>query len=551
MTGFERVLPIHCIGESHCLRFRNRLFTGAALPYPLYVRVHFLQDLQAATFTSEGGLHEDLAAALVAGGLCVASPQPDGSAELDTAHRASTFGDRVLAARHAALADEPLIAPAMLLFAGDNDLHTLAMQIGPETDFELPDDPGYGIIANARRVPYHDVESGLARALQPFFTGLELLGEAGFARTLVHCLLPRVRDEERVARWLHGMRVPATVRSKLAIVGNRLLAKNCRRLGFGFVDVWSELSSDGFLDPRFDLDGMHCNHRATTASLAAAAVQLARLAAHAVNPAQYELLHELAVPRSAARSELDEAFVDAGHVAVTLRAMPTPWHRDTGLPHTGGHFAHPEWSGLAADVVPAAQFVLPGPDHLRALHDLLFAAEVREALELGSDFAVGICTVRSLRPLGPAAVGATRSLAAPAGARRALLVQHGALTVTCTPRDDLGTAGSRHLGAGALLVFDPCRVQLSCTELDAGTEVLEIGLLPRLPDEVHRVLSTGWNDWPCDPFRIPLLGQPSYPPVDDDTLRRWREIEGRTVRTKPEVEPAVGATEAVGGEVAR
>ena len=105
MTHVERLEPLHCLGESHCLRFRDRLYRSEQPARLLHARCHFLPSVEASNFTTNGGLHQDLAAVLLAAGLCSERRSEDGTFVIEATHRASTFAERVLAARHAALAD--------------------------------------------------------------------------------------------------------------------------------------------------------------------------------------------------------------------------------------------------------------------------------------------------------------------------------------------------------------------------------------------------------------------------------------------------------------
>lgn len=476
MNDVERVEPLFCIGESHCLRFRDRLARHPSLPRALHARTHFLMHIEAANFRDAGGLHADLAAALVATGLCVERPQDDGAMDLEAAHRATTFAERVLAARHAALADDPLVAPALLLFAGDRDCHSLAMRIGPGVDFELPDDPGYGRVEGAARVPFAAVEAAVTSRLQPFVDGLQLLRAAGFTRTMVHGLMPRTRDDERAARWCHGVRVAGAVRSKVAVVANRILARECRRLAVGFVDVWQALQQDGFLATGFDLDGVHANDAATSATFADVARCLRGVSRGDLNPAQYELLAELA-----------GTTCDSGR----------------------GFWVYPA-ERLGVPVPPTAD-----PD---AVHAAVLAPAVRAALASGSAFDVGACLVHRRRA-SPAA--------APVGVRRAWWSRRAA-TVRVTARAG-GAATDVALPSGALLVFEPQSVDVTAAHGADDDGILVLGLLPRLPDETPSVAVVDGSEWPADPFRIEVAAAAARAPCRGGVWRRWAEVAGRTV----------------------
>lgn len=485
MTQVERIEPLHCLGESHCLRFRDRLYRSDQPRRLLHARSHFLPSVEASNFTADGGLHQDLAAALLAAGLCSERRMADGGLVFEATHRATTFAERVLAARHAALADEPLQAPALLLFAGDKELHSLAVAIGPDVDFELPNDPGHAHLAGAERVPYDTVEAAFAARLEPFCLGLQMLREAGFARTLVHGLLPRVRDDARNAQWCHGTRIAAAVRSKLAIVGNRLLAAACHRAGVGFVDVWDDLATDGFLDPRFDLDGLHANHRATAASLPTVAKRLAQLDVGSLNEAQYELQHELATVRPAEPAPQAAAFAADGFVLWS----PTQ---------------QPRLAGLTRERL-VAEFAEP------AVHAML---------EVGWAHECGLVGIAEGAPNGPRAVPPIA-----AAVRAAVYAQAEPLHVRCLPANAADAPRSLVLAPGSLLVFDPARVSFCCEQPTA--DALQVFVLPRLPAESPQVVRLAMAAWPADPFRVQGAGERDEASV----ARRWREVAGRTVET--------------------
>ena len=257
MAALERLTPLYCFGESHCLRFRGLLHRSKTLPNPLHAQARFLPHVRAETFMADGGLHPDLAAALIATELCTLTATEDGDEEvLGPAHQARNPKGQIPAARHAALAGEPLLAPALLLFAGDMELQGLLAQIGPGVDFELPEDTTYGVAAGSYRIPFDCIELALTRWLRPFADGLALLLEAGFTRTMVHGLPPRVKDDHRAAKWCGNSLVPASVRAKVTVAANRLLRQRCERLGVGFIDIWPDITTDGHLHPDFNLDDL-------------------------------------------------------------------------------------------------------------------------------------------------------------------------------------------------------------------------------------------------------------------------------------------------------
>ncbi|MCA8955845.1 MAG: hypothetical protein KDC87_07215 [Planctomycetes bacterium] len=527
----ERLTPVYCIGESHCLRFREVVFRTAELPHALHTRCRFLPHVQAACFASAAGLHEDLGTALLAEELCVLSPQDDGELELTARHRPLTMAGRIQAARHAALADEPQVAPALLLFAGEQDLTILAAQLGAATDFELPEDPGYGMVDGAARVPFDTIECAVTRCLAPLEEGLEMLRAAGFSRTMVHAIPPRVVDDGRAARWSDGVHVPAPVRSKLAVLFNRLLAETCRRSGAELLDLWDVLVRDGYLREEFDLDGLHLNQAATAQSMAEVARRLRQARVRDCNPAQYELLGELAAERECPLPDLAAEF--AAHGFLLARASEPICSDFAFAIRPCAPNPESQWTGLPGDVEPEALLADLAAVDLQRLHPLLCAGPLSEVLQVGSARDLTTMIVRVTRMTTAAEFSGSGQLGGPTGTRRALLVLRGSLDLECRdahlPRSTACSGNPLRLERGAVLVCDAPRIRITCRDCDAATEVLEVMLLPRLATEPSRLISGGWNDWPCDPFRVSLRGRRCHPSVVGDTHRAWTEIPGVTV----------------------
>ncbi|MBL8750690.1 MAG: hypothetical protein JNK78_16140 [Planctomycetes bacterium] len=470
MSRFVRTELLHCIGESHCLRFSDLCLVDDH-DRGVQTRVHFLTNVEAGNFTGAGGLHPDLSAMLVAAGLCTEAVVADGTRELAPAHRSPTFAGRVTAARHAALADQALVAPALLWFAGDKELHAFALEMGDDVDFELPGDPGFGIRARARRVPHEDVEASLAYKLRPFLDGLCMLTDAGFTRSLVHALVPRSGDIERVARWCAGTPVPSALRSKLALLTNRLLGRCCASLGLPFVDPWADLAGDGgLLEPRFDLDGVHLNRSATELTLPQVAAALAAIGDGGPNPRQYELLAELAVERGEAADSGESPFALRGWSVVAAAGVRD--ERDLADGETANRFLaaiEKDWGFEAGLCVAAVGGISVSP----VLHDVLDA--VRCALFVRSP--VKECTVSLW------------------DARRAV-------------------TGVR-LENGSCLLLDPARVRAALVD-DPEVSIWHVKAFARLPREARRWLTSD-GQWPADPFRV------------RGDRRRWCEVEGKTV----------------------
>lgn len=136
-------------------------------------------------------------------------------------------------------------------------------------DFLVPDLPGFGLAPDARLIPYDLIcrrfrqDMGLrfgllrlARTLsdRPIYV-IEAPPPVASTERMRQCLYGPFA--ERVAR--HGM-APAGFRFKIWWLCHRITAALTAELGAHFVEAPPETrDADGFLDPRFFLDGVHGN----------------------------------------------------------------------------------------------------------------------------------------------------------------------------------------------------------------------------------------------------------------------------------------------------
>src|SRR5471032_2321170 len=245
--------PIHLVGESHTLVFRDLLVRDEASGRLFQTRIRYLPYLLAQNFYYlENDTHNvDLIDALRFEGLLRANLQPAHSS-LDGATVSGAWMEK-----------RAIVAPALVFCVGDLDLHHLLNQFG-DYDFELPGDNHYGTDHTRPPVPYGTVLAQLEKLLAPFGVGLRQLKNAGFARVMVHCIPPRATDDASTARWMNA---PKSVRAKMTVMANRILARLCADADIPFIDTWPELSRDGYLLPEYDIDGMHLSQQAALVSL--------------------------------------------------------------------------------------------------------------------------------------------------------------------------------------------------------------------------------------------------------------------------------------------
>jgi hypothetical protein len=245
-TGFLGCAKsIYLLGESHCLPFRNVLLQPTSPGDIFLARIRFMQ-IFAANFMSDTGLHPDIVKAL------------QGEQVLDDQGAAMHLTKDRLTHRAAEVSDVPVSEPTLVLFGGDLDVFDILRQIGEGFDFELPDDPGYGVNQNLTPIPSSVLQSLVTRLFVPFFAACKYLKSIGFRRVMVHTLPPRIRDAGQLI--LPGT---AQTRAKLTVMANRVIRSSCAELNMPYIDIWDSITDDGWLRPNLVLrDGVHMS-RAT------------------------------------------------------------------------------------------------------------------------------------------------------------------------------------------------------------------------------------------------------------------------------------------------
>ncbi|MDE2516384.1 MAG: hypothetical protein KGL12_10190 [Rhodospirillales bacterium] len=136
-------------------------------------------------------------------------------------------------------------------------------------DFLVPELPGFGLAPGARLIPYDLICRRFRQDMGLRFGLLRLARTLSDRPIYVIEAPPPVASTARMQEWLygpfaarvarHGM-APAGFRFKIWWVCHRITATLAAELGAHFVEAPAETrDADGFLDPRFFLDGVHGN----------------------------------------------------------------------------------------------------------------------------------------------------------------------------------------------------------------------------------------------------------------------------------------------------
>ncbi|MFZ5706078.1 MAG: hypothetical protein ACOY5R_12560 [Pseudomonadota bacterium] len=498
------VTPIHMIGESHSIVFGNLLFRPAWSKTPYLCRTRFLPTLLASDYAVGDDIDNGYLDALIAEGIFDASLRP-------------AFMHCEPSAAY--IAGQPLIAPPMVLFAGDLDIHKMFLDFTDRCDFILPDDPGYGVDKTKNMLAHAEVVDHVLALLTPFLQTVEQLQAAGFGRLMIHCLPPRTADDERAARWTRFV-FSAAVRTKITIVANRLLEEFCLHAGIAFIDTWPELTEGGYLKPEFDLDGCHVNRAAAQISLEKISDVLIDRTARNANPSRYSQAHLQADRRPAAETPdaHAEQWQHVGAVIDRLDGGALGAIREQlmfDLPPANPH-ARPDWVGQPRAGKAGILLAEPSEQLLGDAAGLLSRDGVGAILHAGADRELTISSFRPIRYLPHAEDMAT--LPSPVQTRRAVIFLTKSDRVSVETLDGTVVATTA-FEAGSILVYDPQRVQL---RLEPGLDIVdlvEIALMPRHPEHPFRVIWAGLCDWPADPFNYSVSDMPAFPPFRSEIVR--------------------------------
>ena len=278
----KRVVPVYVFGDSHSLAYRNAFVSDQMTGETIATRVRYFtpEGCTAETFFSETrGFHPDLISALE--------------------HEWLTRGGRPVHSSfdpydlfHTYTTGLPQSPPLILISCGDIDLRRDILSfLQSDRDFVLPDDTVYPT-SDVPLIPYDLCLRRLEARMSLLVRGLVALRSYGFMRTFLHCIVPPTMDDELFER-VNKFRCPVNTRYKAAVLCNRYLAGQCRAKGIPFIDIWPDVTTDGYLRKEFELDGVH---------LAPASVQfsLRQVLRHGIlhgngtNYRRYELLYQLA-----------------------------------------------------------------------------------------------------------------------------------------------------------------------------------------------------------------------------------------------------------------
>ena len=357
----------------------------------------------------------------------------------------------------------------------------------------------------------------LEQRLAPFVDILRTLRRS-FPRLMLHGLPPRGRDDDRAVRWSFGAPCAAAVRAKLTLAANRYLAAACAAIDVAFIDIYDQLSLDGYLRPEFDLDGLHIGRAATEVSLKAVTANLFDRTGPTAHPLRYARALELSPVYDDRPLEDQAGWAEGGYVVADLGGRTAAEFEEPlrFIPEPRNTRACPEWVGHPRAGRAGIAMAEPSRALVERAARLLCTGAGRAALQVGEPKEL---TVTSFRPVELAAGRWTSAavLPSPVGCRRAVLFLGGPGEFVLESVSG-GVSARIPARSGSLIVCDSARVWCHLAAGDEAARFIEIALAPRDPRHPFRVIAAGLNEWPADPFHYPVAGMLAFPPFAGDLV---------------------------------
>src|SRR5690349_9467289 len=162
------VLPIHLVGESHCIGYNDIAFQPEWSKQIFACHSKYIQQISASNASSaDGQINPLLVAGLREAGLLTDRGHP----EYLTRNHSVAFINGL-----------PLVAPPLVLFYGEGEVQSVYSSIPDEYDFQLSGDTVYGVDAKKSPIPVRVIRAKLEELLGPFLQAAQRLLAAGFCR---------------------------------------------------------------------------------------------------------------------------------------------------------------------------------------------------------------------------------------------------------------------------------------------------------------------------------------------------------------------------------
>jgi hypothetical protein len=258
-------LPVYVVGDSHTLPYRNLVVFDKWTGQLVIIRSKYISGLTAHDFFD---IEQQEFLPSVFQFLEYEGLVRDG--------RATHLSREKIDFAIAQAMCQPMTPPLMLFAVGGIDVRgVLVPMLGADYDFVPPFDLPYPT-SGMPLVPWDLVAQTIEQRIRPFICGLKQLRDCGFNRLYVQNVVPPTLDDVLAKKLNRGINCSALVRTRLTAAFNRVLASEVSSIGATVLDVWPQVTDQGYLKPEYDLDGVHLPP-------CVAQTQVERLLEHAIN----------------------------------------------------------------------------------------------------------------------------------------------------------------------------------------------------------------------------------------------------------------------------
>jgi hypothetical protein len=539
ISTMQHFQPIYVIGDSHVLPYQNVIFQDPWAGGWFVTRTKYISGLTCHDLfkNNTGEFHPGFIQALEYEGLV-----RNGKAT-HLSREEIDFNISVASGR-------PLASPLIILTCGDIDIRAILLpMLKDKYDFVPPFSTPYP--QQDRPVIAWDIfEDIIQRHLTLFASGLKTLRESGFNRIYVQLVSPPTMLENSFFD-LHGYSCPAAIRYKVVYAFNQLLMQHCKQLGVQVLDIWSAVTSEHYLKPEFELDGVHLTPDSTMLYLGQMLDHAINHQWEATNYVRHELYYRKAcnlaifnsaeekqtgtpsynlepaanvppatctmnttkeIPGSASPwvFEAVKAFKELGIcVLKTDRESAMRWKSLLVFDRDVENF-HSAWDWSGPGIAPYCQFIQtaePPKALLDEVSQLLSDADYEAFFQGVLDCPMMVGNLRAFKssPHQDEGIGpqSWHEDGTPAGIIRGVLYLTD-VDETNGPfeyKDSNGIPQTVTGKAGDFLVFDAMRLNHRAMPPKDGTRcALDFVFMPRLAEKNMTIITAGLNHWPVDPF---------------------------------------------------
>ncbi|MDP7034961.1 MAG: hypothetical protein QF752_10765 [Planctomycetota bacterium] len=516
----DRPVPIFMIGDSHCLIYSDLVLRDRISKRLFLTRSRYCRGTSSSRFVdAQKNLHPPIAQALISENLLDEHFQPF--------HLSKSPGSKAIDIA----AEKQWRDPILVFFAGDIDLRSIFLkELGEGChDFELPFEAsgldGFEPVPNRQIIPSQLVLQLAEKLVLPLFQGLIGLAKMGFSNIYLHNLPPQTVDDDHYEK-VNGYRCPAIIRYKATLFFNYLFRNYSAQSDIRFLDVYDDVTTEGRVDPAYELDGVHLNRRAALLTLEKVLIDRLNVPRFP-NIDRYQDASRLAQDKVKSvidsvdeqvrkRFEVDAIVtLDIGREQADILRTSLDFSLDVG-----NREARLDWAG--GPIVPFSKHIrtaIPSTEVLQRIHDLVFEGPLAKAIRscVGCEYTIlnhrpFHSLVHSGQGAGPQAM---HHDGCPPGVIRAIVYltdvddESGPFEYMLT---DGGGARAVTGPAGTVFVFDANRLlHRARPPMTRERQAVDFVIAPLIPGRKRELVWAGMNNWPVDPFDFSTEGLLVYP----------------------------------------